>query len=154
WMHMSPPVFAEYKSFALEQLNNNGAPVKVDDNLKAFLFGQGQEQAKPERDASDSQEPTEDNASTSSNRESNVGEFDTEPLYDPDAANLEDLQLDQDPDAVVAEDSNGEPVSQEELNRMEKLTPGQLLGAIFIGLFRAMRKFPPGELAIKRAHGA
>lgn len=154
WMHMSPPVFAEYKSFALEQLNNNGAPVKVDDNLKAFLFGQGQEQAKPERDASDSQEPTEDNASTSSNRESNVGEFDTEPLYDPDAANLEDLQLDHDPDAVVAEDSNGEPVSQEELNRMEKLTPGQLLGAIFIGLFRAMRKFPPGELAIKRAHGA
>ncbi|HJF14810.1 MAG TPA: HNH endonuclease [Enteractinococcus helveticum] len=154
WMHMSPAVFAEYKSFALEQLNKNGAPVKVDDNLKAFLFDQKQEEAKPQTDTADSQEPTNDNASTATNQESNVGEFDTEPLYDPDASNLEDLTIDQDPDSVVAKDSNGDPVTQEELDHIEKLSPGQLLGAIFIGLFRAIRKFPPGELAIKRAHGA
>ncbi|GAA4115444.1 HNH endonuclease signature motif containing protein [Enteractinococcus coprophilus] len=154
WMHLTPPAFAEYKSFAIEQLSNNGAPVKIDENLKAFLFRQGKEQAKPQSDSSASQNPTANNASSASAQESSTGEFDVDPLYDPDAPNLEDLQIDQDPADVVAEDSNGNPVTQEELNDLEELTPGQRLGAIFLGLFNAIRKIPPEELALKRAHGA
>ena len=154
WMHLSPPVFAEYKSFAIEQLNNNGAPVIVNDKLRAFLFDQGRENTKAPSDASASQQASGDSASTASQQGVHPGEFDAEPLYDPDASNLEDLQIDQDPAATVAEDSNGNPVTREELNGVDELSPGQLLGAIFIGLFHAIRKFPPKELPIKRAHGA
>lgn len=154
WMHMSPAVFAEYKSFAVEQLNKNGSPVKVDDDLKAYLFDNTQQETKPDDDSSDARNTIDDDDSTASNQAPHAGEFDTEPLYDPNASNLEDLTLDQDPESVIAEDSNGNPVTQEDLNQLDKLTPGQMLGAIFIGLFRAIRKFPPKELEIKRAHGA
>ena len=121
---MSPAVFAEYKSFALEQLNKNGAPVKVDDNLKAFLFDQKQEEAKPQTDTADSQEPTNDNASTATNQESNVGEFDTEPLYDPDASAESDNRSGS--RLGSSEDSNGDGHPRE-LDHIEKLSPGQLL---------------------------
>ena len=142
WMHLAPPAFAAYKSFAIEQLSNNGAPVKMDENLKAFLFSQDNESARAQDDTS------------ASDQESTTGEFDVDPLYDPDASNLEDLQIDQDPAAVMAEDANGKPFTQEELNDIEELTPGQRLGAIFIGLFNAICKIPSKELALKRAHGA
>lgn len=153
WMHLTPTVFAEYKSFAVEQLNNNGAPVKVDDNLTAFLYGAGKNHEEPPPNTSTSQESAGDDP-TEAEFESNVGDFDVDPLYDPHARNLDDLHIDQDPTAMAAKDSNGNPVTQEELNRIENLTPGQLLGAIFIGLFHALLKLPPEELAIKRAHGA
>jgi len=153
WMHLTPPVFAEFKSFALEQLSNNGAPMKLDENLTKFLYGSDPEDEKPSGETTNSQSST-DQDSPSDEQATNVGEFDVEPLYDPNAVALDDLNIDHDPEATVAEDSEGHPITQEQMDHLERLSPGQRLGAIFVGIFHAMRKLPPGELAIKRAHGA
>src|SRR5699024_9913783 len=69
-------------------------------------------------------------------------------------ATLDDLRIDHDPDAVVAEDAQGKPVSQQTLDDIETLTPGQLLSTILIGAMKAIFSMAPEQLQIKRSHGA
>ena len=179
WIHATPEIFAEYKNFVVNQLNKNGAPVKTDEKLTEWLYSPAEEQS-DEQEATSSTAPTDsedirntDNpvnddsmsaAALAANRDTSdhsttdsghAGLFDDFEADHPLAtATLEDLSIDHDPDALVAEDDQGNPVTQETLDDIETLNPGQLVSAILIGAMKAIFSMAPDELQVKRSHGA
>ena len=151
WLHATPDVFAEYKNFVVNQLNNSGAPLKVDDKYTDWLFNP----AYDEQADSPSADSAHDQTTHHEQEEPREGLFeDVEADYPLNKATLDDLEIDRDPKSVVATDEDGNPVTQDTVDAIEKLTPGQLLSALLIGAFKAVLTMKPGELEIKKSHGA
>ncbi len=170
WLHATPDVFAQYKHFVVNQLNKNGAPITPDEQLTEWLYSPAEEQSdKPE--AKSTAQPTDpqsgsNNCNSKPNEDTHATRNPEDPVEDAGlfddfeadhpltTATLDDLRIDHDPDAVVAEDAQGKPVSQETLDDIETLTPGQLLSTILIGAMKAIFSMAPDQLQIKRSHGA
>ncbi|GAA4113491.1 HNH endonuclease signature motif containing protein [Enteractinococcus coprophilus] len=157
-MHATPEVYAEFKNFAVNQLNQNGAPVKLDDALAEFLSVEDDEPNDPDTPADDHTDasPEEDGRTASTSRDGDSHEklLDEEPQSPESSATLDDLTIDRDPDALVAEDDEGKPVTQQEVDLLESLTPGQILGTLIIGIFKTVLSMDPDELRLKKSHGA
>ena len=157
-MHATPEVYAEFKNFAVNQLNKNGAPVKLDDALTEFLSAEDDEPNDPDTPADDhadtSSEEDRQATSTSGEDDSREGLFDEEPQSPESSVTLDDLTIDRDPGGLVAEDDEGKPVTQQEVDLLESLTPGQILGTLIIGIFKTVLSMDPDELRLKKSHGA
>src|SRR5699024_10044476 len=85
------------------------------------------------------------------------------PKLDPEVAELLHVEatpdLDQavpveDPDAVVGEDAEGNPITAGYLALVDGMTHGQKIWALLIGIFNTVLSMDPTELGIKKAHGA
>ena len=59
-----------------------------------------------------------------------------------------------DPDAIVAEDSDGNPVTAQRVNSIDQMSQGQKLGAMLIGMFNTLLTMDPTEVGIKKSHGS
>lgn len=85
------------------------------------------------------------------------------PNIDPDLAEIltADTSPDLDravpvenPDAVVGEDDEGNPVTAGYVALIDNMTQGQKLGAIVIGMLNTILSMEPTEIGLKKAHGA
>lgn len=155
-MHATPEIYAEFKNFAVNQLNKNGAPLKIDDALAEFLSVPGDDEQQTEHEnlsdnkTSEHSSDTDNDSDTEAKREL----FDEESVMPQSGVTLDDLTIDRDPKATVAEDENGEPVTQSQIDAIATLTPGQLLGTLLIGIFKTVLTMDPDELKLKKSHGA
>ncbi|GAA4118015.1 HNH endonuclease signature motif containing protein [Enteractinococcus coprophilus] len=152
WMHATPDVYAEFKNFAVNQLNKSGAPLKTDEKYTEWLFGTTAESQDPNgANAEDNKvSPGDDHGPMN-----DAGLFDDFEADHPlNTAMLDDLSIDRDPETVVAEDEHGNPTIRKDLDTIEQLTPGQLVTAILLGAFKAIFSMDPDELQVKRSHGA
>lgn len=60
----------------------------------------------------------------------------------------------EDPDAIVGEDAEGNPITAGYMALLDGMTQGQKLGAMLIGVFNTLLSMDPAETGIKKAHGA
>ena len=58
------------------------------------------------------------------------------------------------PDTIVAEDSDGNPVTAQRVNSIDQMSQGQKLGAMLIGMFNTLLTMDPTEVGIKKSHGS
>lgn len=58
------------------------------------------------------------------------------------------------PEEVVGEDSEGNPVTAGYMALVDPMTHGQKLGAILIGMLNTILSMDPAEIGIKKSHGA
>ncbi|NWN87585.1 MAG: HNH endonuclease [Micrococcaceae bacterium] len=59
-----------------------------------------------------------------------------------------------DPNVVVAEDEQGNPVTAQHLHTIDQMSNGQKLGAMLIGMFNTLLTMDPTEAGIKKSHGS
>ena len=171
WLHATPEIFAEYKNFVVNQLNKNGAPIKTDEQLTQWLYSStngaqdhdgshAEKDVEPHGNDDDPRGTTapadnQDNSDKPATESDDAGLFDDFEADHPlNIATLDDLSLDRDPVAVVAEDDQGNPTTRRDLDAIERLTPGQMVTAILLGAMKAIFSMGPNELEIKRSHGA
>lgn len=155
WMHATPDVYAEFKNFAINQLNRNGSPIKLDDALAEFL-------TVPADNAND-KDATENPADVKVDA-AGVGQvqdtktedslFGDQPPMPQSSVTLDDLTIDRDPEQPMAATKTGKIVTEQQLNSLETLKPGQTLGIILIGLFRTILTMDPEQLQLKKSHSA
>lgn len=170
--HLTPEIFAEYKNFVVNQLNRNGTPLKPDPSLIEWLYTPADdEQDTPDtsQERPEDAEPVPDRSASHSTNEQNSASHDDPHHRDPrisdmfddmeadyplNTASLDDLSLERDPEAITATDDQEQPVTQQELDEIETLSPGQMFSAILIGMFKAICTMNPEELRLKKSHGA
>ncbi|NWN87778.1 MAG: HNH endonuclease [Micrococcaceae bacterium] len=58
------------------------------------------------------------------------------------------------PDAIVAEDEHGNPITAQRVNAIDQMSNGQKLGAMLIGMFNTLLTMDPTEAGIKKSHGS
>ncbi|NWN87630.1 MAG: HNH endonuclease [Micrococcaceae bacterium] len=58
------------------------------------------------------------------------------------------------PDAIVAEDEHGNPITAQRVNAIDQMSNGQKLGAMLIGMFNTLLTMDPTEVGIKKSHGS
>lgn len=132
-MHATPDLHAAFKNFCLYQLNFNGTPVKISEDLLNLLTSLHKTSTAQHADEdTDPNEPTLGDV---------LGPFDT-------------WDTSPDPDSIVAEDASGNPVEAREINGLDRLTTGQRIAAILIGMFKTISTMDPDEIGAKKAHGA
>ena len=157
-MHATPDVYAEFKNFAINQLNKNGAPIQLDDALAEFLTvpedSALHDDAQPADQGEKACQSDELHAKTTNQADDSGKLFDEETPVPQSSVTLDDLTFDRDPDANVAEDPQGKPTTQQQLDQLESLKPGQILGTLIIGIFKTILSMDPDELRLKKSHGA
>ncbi|GAA2026966.1 hypothetical protein GCM10009720_03310 [Yaniella flava] len=89
--------------------------------------------------------------------ETGTASHDGNPIHQPDMAPL-GLTPDEvpfpHPDAIVAEDSDGNPVTAQRVKSIDQMSNGQKLGAMLIGMFNTLLTMDPTEAGIKKSHGS
>lgn len=181
-MHATTEASVAFKNFMLHQLNFNGSPVKIPEKVFNLLttFRTAQDGPGTPTRAADSPAQTgateqstsagaepgttsgQQDSAESEDRKQGVeneakcapgrirAEYSAGEVLGP----IETWDTSPDLDAVVAEDSSGEPVSAREVDHLDHLTTGQRLGAILVSLFYNMVALDPSLLGAKKAHGA
>jgi len=134
-MHMTPALFALFQNWSLHQLNANGTAVELDPEVIDLLNTSTAEENDQHTTGHDHQDDPGDRPTAT------------------DAFNdLNDLHTTPHPDAT-AEDEHGNTIPADQVAAIDKLTTGQRLAAIVLGMFHNILTMDPAELGAKSAHG-
>ena len=120
-IHATGPIFAQFKNWALHQVNGNGTQVKLDPDLINLLKTDGDE---------------DDQAPTAAETVTDLNDLKTKPHSD-----------------ATAEDDAGNTIPADQAAAIDRLSSGQRLAAIVIGMFQTILTMDPTELGAKSAHG-
>ena len=181
-MHATTEASAVFKNFMLHQLNFNGSPVKISEKVFSLLttFRAAQDakdtpscpensQAQAAESASntdgrsrtdtsrllkDSSEPPSGEPAPEDETKCATGRASADYSAGEVLGPIDTWDTSPELDDVVAEDSNGEPVSAREIDYLDHMTTGQRLGTILVSLFYNMVSLDPELLGAKKAHGA
>lgn len=140
-VHATPALATAFKNFALHQLNLTGTPVRIPESI-LNLIQVSQDLAK------DSEEPDPDDGGLFSSPPH------TPPTLEESLGPIETWDTSPDPDKIMAEDSNGDPVNAQDLGCYEQLSTGQRIMAILIGLFNTVLTMPSKDVGTKKSHGS
>ena len=181
-MHATTEASAVFKNFMLHQLNFNGSPVKIPEKVFSLLntFKTARDaQDTPSRPENSQAQTGENDQPTDGRPKSDTATVhkdspepyieERNPQDETKCATgragatysageilgpIDTWDTTPDLDDVIAEDSNGEPVSAREIDHLDHMTTGQRLGTILVSLFYNMVSLDPGLLGAKKAHGA
>lgn len=168
-MHATPAVSASFKNWMLQQLDFAGSPVLISDEALQILHflapntdgataddtasteskdGQGETAESPRPVP---QEPSPPAPSQTSEETEDDGQV----LTIPSAwlGPMTSWDTSPDPTQVVAETSEGTPLTARDMNFIEELTTGQKMGGIVLSHMLALLSMDPTKLGGKKAHG-
>ncbi|GAA4110943.1 HNH endonuclease signature motif containing protein [Enteractinococcus coprophilus] len=158
-MHATPAVSANFKNWMLQQLDFAGSPVLISDEaLKVLGFlapdaddATGDDPAETAESRPVPQEPSPPEPSQDSEGTEDEGE----PLTIPSAwlGPMTTWDTSPDPTRVVAETSEGTPLTGRDMNLIDELTTGQKMGGILLSHMLTLLSMDPTKLGGKKAHG-